>query len=106
MLVSMVNEGHMPLVLRGVEDAIGASFATDDPPMRNPSQLEIKQRFARCVHIIKVLRGDKMWGTHRIVDKLPSLLRMDLDGADWDTATSRQRMWTPDAPHAINSVIR
>jgi hypothetical protein len=105
-LLSLVDEGHLPLLARGFESAIAHSLSTDNPPMRHPTSAEVKRRFEICLRITKALRGDKKWGVARITDKLPSLLRMELDGQDWDKHTEVQRMWTPDAPAAIDPRFR
>jgi hypothetical protein len=79
------------------EQAIGKSFDTDDPKMKNITKGETADRFNHCLRIFTVLRKDKQWSWARIEDHLPGLLRKQLDGIDWEKNLGNQRIWLPES---------
>lgn len=72
--------------------AIAQSFAEDVPAMKM-THSAVRERFDRCLKIIKLLRGDAKWGVDRIVHHLPRYLRCELDGAQW--APDTRTVWMP-----------
>ncbi len=89
MLVS--DPSKLARVTRSFEAIIAASF--ESHPMRHMTAAEVKRRFDMCASIFETLRVSLKWSIDRILDKLPSYLGCELDGADWKP--DARTIWTP-----------
>lgn len=105
-LLSLVEEGSLPKLAAGVERAVRLSFHDDAQRdsiiitgrVKSITQAEVKRRVQMCIETVRVLRGDLKWGIDRIVDRLPSALRTQLDGKHWNPEGEPKRaLWTPDS---------
>lgn len=67
-----------------IQAAIEQSFRTDVVLRPVMTQAEIKARFEICRRVFVILRRDCGWSIPRILDELPSALRIHLDGGSWN----------------------
>lgn len=90
------DERLITRVVCGIEEAITRSFGQDaarDGRQPRMTGDEVKRRFDMCVRIFKTLRGDLGWSVERSMDRLPSMLRAEIDGVPWHP--DDRAMWAP-----------
>ncbi len=69
--------------------SIQASFSY--APVAHRTEDEVKRRFGRALAVYGVLRGDMGWAMDRVLDELPTYLRMELLGLAWEP--SKRSVW-------------
>lgn len=99
-LARLIPQEDLSKVNGAIERSIRSSFEEDTQrsksaklPPPSMTRGEVKRRFAICLNIYKMLRGDLKWGMKRALDHLPRYLRNSLDGVQWEP--DKRSVWAP-----------
>lgn len=88
-----INREQFRRVCDSFTATIGKSFEVDHSRM---TRSEVKRRFDIMAKTFRELRHEG-WSVTRILDNLPHVLRVKLDGGSWDPST-RHGIWMPPSP--------
>lgn len=93
---SLFEEHHAGKVVRGVENAVLASFAAEmtaeGGSFARPGKDELERRSRKAFEILGHMRAELGWGIDRIVDSLPRYLMDELSGRSLDF-TEERKSW-------------
>ena len=96
-LLEYLDVKQRDLAITAITNALHKSFA--EHGKENPTQSEIKERFAIALGLVQVMRHDLHWSWQRIDDNLARALLCKLDSGDW-TPTSRSA-WLTDTSSGL-----
>jgi len=88
-LVKLVTEKWIARVIVGFQEAIAFSFETDGLIRPVQTRNEIERRFKILIKWFVALRRDLHWSVPHILDELPKILRIELDGGKYDPNEDR-----------------
>lgn len=83
-------------IANGFERAIKKSFESCPPRGRVTANM-VQERFKICERWFRELRGDRQWGVTRILDTLPEVLRVELNGGTFQP--DDRTCWMPGDGH-------
>lgn len=88
-LAKLVTQDWVGKVTSGIQVAIAMSFETDQVLRPVQTENEIAHRFEICIRWFVILRRDLGWTVPKIIDKLPTILRTELDGGKFEPEDER-----------------
>lgn len=87
----LLTDGQYSAAVMKFEAVLVASFG--QRPVRHMTQQHIKDRYALCEKIFRLLRGDLKWGLERVWGHMLGYLLKELDGSDWKP--DARTVWAP-----------
>jgi hypothetical protein len=88
-LLKLVTQKWIGRVIIGFEVAIRSSFETDFLIRPVRTRAEIERRFRILIKWFVTLRREMGWTVPHILDELPKILRMELDGESYEPNEDR-----------------
>lgn len=89
--LDLALDGQVERVAQAIVRAVEASYTAR--PMASRTRQEDKDRAARCLRLVGVMRGDLHMAVARVCDALAGALVDDIDGIDF--APPRRACWAP-----------
>lgn len=88
------DQASLARVVTGFERIIIESFYPGRNPVRGSiTAHHVRDRFQILERWFRVLRAEKRWGLHRILDTLPEALHAELNGSTWEPDS--RACWMP-----------
>lgn len=100
-LVKLATKDWHGRVAIAIADAIDQSFENDQVIRPVKTQVEIEHRFEICIRWFVQLRRELHWSIPRILDELPRILRLALDGIPYEPDEDRAAWHGESSPEEL-----